>query len=178
MITESEIIEIGKLGKPHGINGEINAYLNEDVDIERLDRIVLDIEGIFVPFFIDSVRTKRIDTVIMHIEGIDDELHASELTHHLVYALKADDVVTADESDGDDEGMYAADLTGYTILSETGTLVGRIIDVDLSTENALFVVERPDMTNIYVPIADEMIDDIDPDSRHLVMTLPEGLLDL
>lgn len=177
MITEAEIIEIGKLGKPHGINGEINAYLNEDVDIERLDRIVLDIEGIYVPFFIDSVRTKRIDTVIMHIDGIDDELHASELTHHIVYVLKADDVVVADESD-DDEGIYAVDLAGYTILSETGSLIGRIIDVDLSTENALFVVERPDMTNIYIPVADEMIDDIDPDSRHLVMTLPEGLLDL
>lgn len=177
MITEAEITEIGKLGKPHGINGEINAYLNEDVDIERLDRIVLDIEGIYVPFFIDSVRTKRIDTVIMHIDGIDDEQHAAELTHHLVYVLKADDLVVADDED-DDEGMYAADLAGYTILSETGTLIGRIIDVDLSTENALFVVERPDMTNIYIPVADEMIDDIDPDSRHLVMTLPEGLLDL
>lgn len=68
MITESEIIEIGKIGKPHGINGEINVYLNEDVDFERLDKIVLEIEGIYVPFFIDNVRTKRIDTVIMHIE--------------------------------------------------------------------------------------------------------------
>lgn len=177
MITESEIIEIGKLGKPHGINGEINAYLNEDIDIERLDRIVLEIEGIFVPFFIESVRTKRIDTVIMHIDGINDELHASELTHHLIYVLKADNIILADEHD-DDEGMYAADLTGYTILSKTGTLIGRITDVDLSTENALFLVERPDMTNIYIPISDEMIDDIDSESRHLIMTLPEGLLDL
>ena len=129
MITESEIIEIGKLGKPHGINGEINAYIDDNVDIERLRRIVLEIDGIFVPFFLNDIRTKRVDTVIMNI----------------------------------DEG---------------GDVVGRLIDVDLSTENALFVVERPDMTNIFIPIADEMITDINPDTRNIVMTLPEGLLDL
>lgn len=180
MITESEVIEIGKIGKPHGINGEVNVYLHEDVDIDRLERIVLDMDGIFVPFFIDNLRTKRIDTVVMHVEGVDDESHASELTHHIVYALKADDVVMEDESDEDEEGdgLYAADLVGYDIISELGTTVGRIIDVDLSTENALFVVERPDMTNIYIPIADEMIDSIDSESRHIVMTLPDGLLDL
>ena len=165
MITESEIIEIGKIGKPHGINGEINVYLNEDVDFERLDKIVLEIEGIYVPFF-------------MHIEGIDNEQRASELTHHIVYALKSDNAVIEYESDEESDGLYAADLTGYTILSETGTLIGRVIDVDLSTENALFVVERPDMTNIYIPIADEMIDGIDSEAQHLIMTLPEGLLDL
>ena len=178
MITESEIIEIGKIGKPHGINGEINVYLNEDVDFERLDKIVLEIEGIYVPFFIDNVRTKRIDTVIMHIEGIDNEQRASELTNNIVYALKSDNAVIEYESDEESDGLYAADLTGYTILSETGTLIGRVIDVDLSTENALFVVERPDMTNIYIPIADEMIDGIDSEAQHLIMTLPEGLLDL
>ncbi|MCM1504832.1 MAG: ribosome maturation factor RimM [Muribaculum sp.] len=180
MITESELIEIGKIGKPHGINGELNLYLSEEIDIERLTRIVLEIEGIFVPFFIDNVRTKRIDTLIVHVEGVDDERHAAELTHHIVYSLKGDDVVVATEEEDDEEsdGFYASDLIGYTILSETGTLIGRIIDVDLSTENALFVVERTDMTNVYIPIADEMIDNIDAESQILFMSLPEGLLDL
>lgn len=178
MITESEIIEIGKLGKPHGINGEINAYIDDNVDIERLRRIVLEIDGIFVPFFLNDIRTKRVDTVIMNIDGVENEREASELTNHIIYSLKADDAVISDEEDNPDDGLYAADLVGYTILSETGALVGRIIDVDLSTENALFVVERPDMTNIFIPIADEMITDINPDTRNIVMTLPEGLLDL
>ncbi len=178
MITESEIIEIGKIGKPHGINGELNLYLNEDVDIDRLTRIVLEIEGIYVPFFIDNVRSKRVDTLIIHVEGVDDERHASELTHHIVYSLKIDEAVLPEADDEDGEGLYAADLVGYTILSETGSLIGRIIDVDFSTENALFIVERTDMSNIYIPIADEMIDSIDAESQVLIMTLPEGLLEL
>ena len=87
MITESEIIEIGKLGKPHGINGEINAYIDDNVDIERLRRIVLEIDGIFVPFFLNDIRTKRVDTVIMNIDGVENEREASELTNHIIYSL-------------------------------------------------------------------------------------------
>lgn len=50
MITSEQIIEIGKFGKPHGINGEISAFIDDDVDIEAIDRIVMDVDGIYVPF--------------------------------------------------------------------------------------------------------------------------------
>ena len=52
MITSDQLTEIGRLGKPHGINGEINAYLDVDVDTDVMHRIVLLIDGIYVPFFI------------------------------------------------------------------------------------------------------------------------------
>ena len=35
MIEEKELVEIGKTGKPHGIHGEINVYLDEDVEHRR-----------------------------------------------------------------------------------------------------------------------------------------------
>ena len=47
MITSEQIIEIGKFGKPHGINGEISAFIDEDVDIEAINRIVMDVDGIY-----------------------------------------------------------------------------------------------------------------------------------
>ncbi len=52
MITLDRLTPIGRLGKPHGINGEINAYLDVDIDIDSLKRIILMIDGIYVPFFI------------------------------------------------------------------------------------------------------------------------------
>ncbi len=42
MIESSELIEIGQLGKPHGIKGELNAVIDESVDIERLEKVALD----------------------------------------------------------------------------------------------------------------------------------------
>lgn len=46
MITLDRLTPIGRLGKPHGINGEINAYLDVDIDIDSLKRIILMIDGI------------------------------------------------------------------------------------------------------------------------------------
>lgn len=176
MITSEQIIEIGKFGKPHGINGEISAFIDDDVDIEAINRIVMDVDGIYVPFFIDSLRPKRTETVLIKIDGIDDERHAAQLTNRIIYALKEDDVKVA--PDHDDDGFYASDLIGYTIVHANGEPVGTITDIEDSTENALFVINRPDEQPAYIPIADELIDEINPEERYIVMTLPEGILDL
>ncbi len=69
MITLDRLTPIGRLGKPHGINGEINAYLDVDIDIDSLKRIILMIDGIYVPFFIASMRQKRSDTFIMALDA-------------------------------------------------------------------------------------------------------------
>lgn len=175
MIEENELDGIGKLGKPHGIHGEINAYLDEDVIAGRLEKIILCIDGIFVPFFITSLRPKRIDTVILSLEGIDNERQAAALTNLEVFALKTDEVR---EIGDDSDGMYASDLIGYTIVHVNGQPVGKITDVDDSTENALFIVTMPDGSTTYIPVADDLIDEIDGERQLVVMTIPEGLLDL
>lgn len=175
MITEDQLIEIGRLGKPHGIKGEINASIDEDVDLSRLEKIALKIDGIYVPFFLSSIRPKRIETVILAIDGIDSEAAAAALTNLDIYAFKADGVR---EFPDDGEGMYAADLIGYTIVHADGHPVGKIIDINDSTENALFLVENESGATVYIPIADDLIDEIDPDRKMIIMTLPEGILDL
>lgn len=176
MITADEIIEIGKFGKPHGTKGEINAYLDDNVDAETIERFALDIEGIFVPFFLESNRHKREDTYIWKIDGVDNEEEASQLTHSVIYAFKADDVLMEEERD--DEGLYASDLVGYTLVHANGVPVGKITAIEDSTENALFIVEVADGTSRYIPIANDLIDDIDTEQKYIIMTLPEGILDL
>ena len=56
MILKEELTEIGRFGKPHGIQGEINATVDDDVDVDAINRIVVNIDGIYVPFFIRSIR--------------------------------------------------------------------------------------------------------------------------
>ena len=51
MIRLEEIAPIGIFGKTHGIKGEINLELNIDFDLENTPYIIVDIDGIFVPFF-------------------------------------------------------------------------------------------------------------------------------
>ena len=54
MIKAEEVYKIGKLGKPHGLKGEINFLFDDDVfDRTDADYLVLEVDGILVPFFME-----------------------------------------------------------------------------------------------------------------------------
>ena len=59
MIERDELIKIGRFNKPHGVKGELSFTFTDDV-FDRTDcpYIVCEIDGIFVPFFIEEYRFK------------------------------------------------------------------------------------------------------------------------
>lgn len=175
MIGQSEIMPIGLLLKPHGIKGEITMQVNADIDLRELRCIVLDIDGIYVPYFIDSVRPRSSESVLITISDIDTEEKAQEICGKEVFALKSD---VPDADDIDDDGFFLSDLVGYNINTAENEHIGEIIAYDDSTENVLIVVRSLAGKTIYIPIADEFIDGIDPDKKNVMMNLPDGLIDL
>jgi len=52
-----------------------------------------------------------------------------------------------------------------------------ITDIDRSTANVLYVVEKED-SELLIPVADDYIREINHDLKEIVVKLPEGLLDL
>lgn len=176
MITRDQLVEIGKFGKTHGVKGEINMLVEPDIDVSALRCIVLNMDGIFVPFFIATVRERGNGAFLVTIDRMESENEASELVNKEIYALHDDEAVQFEGDD--DEGMYASDLIGYTIMSNDGKIVGEITDIDDTTENILFIVDsRDQQKNILIPVAAEFIDEIIPETQTILMTLPEGLLD-
>lgn len=187
MIESSDIKAVGKFLKPHGINGEITLLRDfDDLDFEDFSCVIVDVEGIFVPFFLNSVRPKGTETDIVGIDGIDDETHASRLTNKTAYVLR-DELAeirrrnaeeSVDDEDEEDDGFFADDFIGYEAATDDGHELGKIVDVDDSTSNYLFVVETPGGGNLLIPIAEEFFAGIDPDARRLTLSLPDGLLQL
>ena len=181
MITENEIVHLGHFGKAHGINGEINLYTDieaENMDIENLKMVVVNIDGIFVPFQVSSMRNKRYDSYIVQLTDINNEKQSRKLTNLDVFVMKKDNII---QEQSDSDGLYATDLIGYTIISASdgGIIAGKITDVDISTENALFIIKNSSSENTsLIPIVNEMIQDINPETKTIVMQLPEGLLSI
>lgn len=168
MIKDCDLKVVGRLLKPHGICGEITALLTDDVDLSQLSCIMLRLEGIYVPFFLNSVRPKSAETDLLTIDGIDDEEQASRLCPNEIYAI------STELSDVDDEGVYAADMEGFEVVANGGRL-GKIVAIDDTTANYLFIVERGGGEQILVPVADEFITGIDTQAKVVTMELPEGL---
>lgn len=172
MILPESISAIGTLGKPHGIKGEIVATLDYDIDVTALRCIILDIDGIYVPFFVSAVRPKSAESVLLTIDGITDESQAAALSGKTLFALNEE--LGEEDSDG---GFYVEDLVGYTLYDTGDSRIGVIEDVEDSTANTLLMV-RHDGEIVYVPVAEELITGWDSENRTLTMNLPEGLLDI
>ena len=177
MITRDELIGIGHYNKPHGINGEISATVDVEPELLReLSCLVSETDGIFVPFFVNALRPKSSDTVLISIDGINSEQDAMRLVNHDIYALKHE--YRQESEDADADGYPLDYFIGFDLNDDQGNRVGKIVDVNEQTENAIFIIERDDESELMVPASDDLIVEFDLDNKVMVMSLPEGLLEL
>ncbi len=175
MITRQSLTHIGSIFKPHGIKGELSVTIDYDVLPEDLRCLIIDIDGIYVPFFIESSRARGSESFLIKFDGINDEKSASALSHHEIFAL-TEELPFDEDEDGD--GVHLFDLEGYELHTDEGYLVGVIEEIDDSTSNILFHVKDEDDAIIYVPFAEEFITALDTENKIIEMALPEGLVDL
>lgn len=187
MIELHDITAIGKFHKTHALKGELNAVLDIDTDFIDPDTpLIIDVDGIFTPFYPDSVRPKGEQSSLVKLHGIDTGEEARSFVNKTIYALRSDlqkfEEEHADDEENDEEGGYADDFIGYSAVNRLpdGTLVplGRITDLNTQTQNALFIIETPSDNTLYIPVAEEFILGADDETHTLVMSLPEGLTEL
>lgn len=169
MIKKEEVYRIGRLGKAHGIRGEVSFLFDDDVfDRVDADYLVLDIDGILVPFFIEEYRFKSDANALMKFEGIDSLERAKELTGCAVYFPR-------ELTDEDDDHLSWAEIRGYKLAdAETGTVIGTIVSVDDTTINTLFELEDGRL----IPASEDLIEAIDTKEQQIAIKLPEGILEL
>ena len=169
MIREEEVYLIGKLGKTHGVKGEISFLFDDDVfDRVDADYLILKVDGIFVPFFIEEYRFRSDANAIIKFEDIDNQERARELTGCEVYFPR-------ELADTDDNSISWAAIVGFDIIEvESGNKIGRIASVDDTTLNILFCLEDGRL----IPASSDLITAIDQQARTIIMHLPTGLLDL
>src|SRR3712207_2599155 len=89
MIRKEDVYRIGKLGKPHGVKGEVNFMFEDDV-FDRVDAefLILSLDGILVPFFIEEYRFRSDETALMKFADIDTQQRAAELTGTEVFFFR------------------------------------------------------------------------------------------
>ena len=169
MIKLEEVYKIGKLGKVHGVKGEISFLFDDDVfDRVDADYLILDIDGIFVPFFIEEYRFKSDSNALMKFDGIDTMERARELTGSDVYFPRK-------MSEADEGHLSLAEIIGYSLIdAQTRKEVGKIAAIDDSTINLLFELEDGKL----IPAPEELITNVDTKNHQIEIKLPEGILEL
>ena len=173
MIRKEEVYQIGRIGKPHGVKGEVLFHFSDDVfDRTESEYLILEVDGILVPFFMEEYRFRSDETALVRFCDINTQEEARELTGGDVYFLRS--VVPED-----DDQLTWAQIVGFSIIDEqSGRSIGTISAVDDSTINTLFELRTTDGRDVLIPASDDLIADVDTESQTITMTIPEGLLDL
>lgn len=176
MVIPDKLRTVGKFRRTHALKGELNVELEVDDDyLREYPWVIVETDGIPTPFLVESVRPKGASTSLLKIAGVETSEDAAELVNHTIYTA-ADDL--NNYLGEDEEGMFASDFEGYTLLDTDNNRIGVIEGVNLNSEdNPLFEVASEKGT-VLVPVADELIISYDPEARTITMNLPEGILDL
>ena len=116
MIRREDVYKIGKLGKTHGVRGEISFLFDDDVfDRTDADYLVFDIDGILVPFFLEEYRFKNDSNALLKLDGIDTQEQAQELTGCDVYFPRK-------LADSDSDNISWAEIIGYSVIDAKSKL--------------------------------------------------------
>ena len=168
MIKSEEVYKIGRLGKTHGVKGEVSFQFDDDIfDHADADYLVLEIDGILVPFYMEEYRFRSDSLALVKFCDINTQERAAELTGCDVYfpreLAEKDDIPTL------------ASLVGFDLVkADNNKKVGTIASIDDSTVNILFELEDGRL----IPATDDLITDINTKERTIKMEIPEGLLEL
>ena len=196
-----DVYRIGRIGKPHGVKGEMNFMFTDDVfDRTDSDYLIIEVEGLLVPFFIEEYRFRSDETALLKLCDIDTQEQARQFTNCEVFFERS-------KADTPDDELTWAQIVGFRIVDgSNGKTVGEIVAVDDSTENTLFEVQienaPPGTTSletassetassettssgtktaqrqVLIPASDSLIRSIDTQSQTIIMTIPDGLLAL
>lgn len=175
MIDSHSLEPIGTLGKPHGVQGECNARLTVDLAalFEEEERLFLffELDALLVPFRLIGYREKSSEVSLLRFVGIDSK---EAMERYSGVPLLMEKQYLEDES----LEFTWEHFIGFTVFDRDGSSVGTISDLDDSTLNTLLSITTPEGQEILLPVAEDLVVDMDVARRTLTLIIPDGLLQL
>ncbi|MFJ6794105.1 ribosome maturation factor RimM [Streptomyces sp. NPDC091268] len=164
---------VARIGRAHGIKGEVTVEVRTDEPELRLSPgAVLQTEPASAgPLTIETGRVHS-GRLLLRFAGVKDRSGAEALRNILLIA-EVDPTELPEEPDE----YYDHQLMDLDVVLEDGTPIGRITEISHLPSQDLFIVERPDGTEVMVPFVEEIVAEIDLAEQRCVITPPPGLID-
>ena len=164
---------VGRVGKPHGLGGEVTVEVRtDDPDLRFAPGAVLRTEPADRgPLTIAGCRWHR-EVLLLAIDGVESREAAEELRNTELHVPVAD--LPALE---DPDVYYDHQLVGLTARLPDGTELGTVSAVRHEGAD-LLVVRRVEGGELLVPFVTAIVPTVDVPGGVVVVDPPEGLLDL
>lgn len=176
-IPAGDLVQVGFVYRPHGIEGELKINPGQTDDPARFEELPTVYFGErpqqVRSHDIRSVRyqeTKRGTTVILGVEGVTTRSDAEALAKLKVFAAEEDLAL-------DDDEFFVHELVGLEVVTEEGTVLGTVSNFQEMPAHEVFVIRRPDGGEAMVPAVEDFILDVDLNAGRVTVRPIEGLID-
>lgn len=167
---EPRYLAVGRIVRPHGVRGELRVEILTDYP-ERIGLLrTLYVGKAHRAYTISGVRLHQ-NVMLLTLQECTDRSTAETLRGALV-EIAVEDAVPLEEDE-----YYHFQVIGMEIETETGEVLGEIVDV-LTTPGAndVFVVFGP-RGEILIPVIEGVILDVDHEAGRMHIHVLPGLLD-
>ena len=164
---------VGRIGRPHGVRGEVTIELRTDDPELRFvpGTALLTDPADRGPLTVAGRRWHR-DVLLLAFDGVDSREDA-ELLRDTLMLVPVEALPPLEDPDD----FYDHQLVGLPARLPDGTELGEITAVRHEGSD-LLVVRRPEDGELLVPFVKAIVPTVDLAAGHVVVDPPEGLLDL
>jgi 16S rRNA processing protein RimM len=165
-------VVVGRIGRPHGIRGEVTVEPRTDEPDERFaPGAVLQVDGPVHELVVERTHWHS-GRLLVVFAGVADRNDAEALRGLLLHVDRDED-----ETPDDPDEFYDSTLMGCLVELTDGSPVGEVIDVLHLPSQDMLVVKTPDEREILVPFIGAFVPTVDVAARRIVIEPPDGLLD-
>ncbi|TLM72434.1 ribosome maturation factor RimM [Pseudarthrobacter sp. NamB4] len=165
-------LQVARIGKPHGIRGEVTVQVLTDAPE---DRFVPGTEFVVEPashgpLTVSSARWNK-DILLLGFDQIATRNEAETLRGAKLF------IETEELDEDDDEGWYEHELVG--LEARVGSqVVGKVAALNTMPVQDLLVVTTPAGDEVLIPFVEQIVPEVNIDQGYILLTPPDGLFEL
>jgi 16S rRNA processing protein RimM len=161
------MLRVAQVLKSNGTEGEllISFFDVSPEDIDLQEPVFIEFDGLPVPFYFESFVQRGANRALVRLTGVRSLKDADELAGRAILA----DYFEEDEGEA---------LIGWKVQDPEGNRVGTVIGYEDIPGNFCIQVETVEGREVLLPLHQDLVLHTDEKTGTLVLSIPDGILDL
>lgn len=162
-----DLVNIGYISKTHGLKGQCVLKIKDEyfLDEESVNAVFIDINGSSAPYFVEEL-TWNNAAYLLKLEGVDS-IEAAKKLIGKACSVNSDFVEENDDNQ----------LVGYKVIDHVHGDLGPVEEV-IDNKNSVLLKVTFKGREVLLPLADDLITEIDDEQQTISYQAPEGLIDM
>ncbi len=169
-MSNPDYFQIGFIKKPHGLKGDVNISIAQEMIPEEVSVFFLEVEGSLVPYFIETFSLNN-DKATVKFEDVNSLEQAKLIGAKKVF------LPTSERPKLSKGEFYDDEIIGFAVLEETVGPLGILEEIINAGGNRLFAV-RKEGEEVLIPETGPFILEINKAKKTIFVSLPEGFLEM